>query len=246
MFSLDQRTALITGSGRGMGFGIAQTLAEQGANVVINDLYTDRAEQAASILRDQGHQAIAFTADVTDIQSIQALVAAVNKRWGNIDILINNAGIPADGMVATQFREMAIEEWDRYIDINLKGVLNCTKAVIDPMCDQGWGRIITVVSEGWRSSNGMGVSLYAAAKAGAVGFTRQLSGEIGRHGVTANCISLGIMDNVPNMEAAAKHFPIKRLGSASDAAAAAAYLASDEASWVTGQCLPINGGIITA
>lgn len=246
MFSLHNRTALITGAGQGMGFGIARALAQQGAQVIINDFHQDRAETAAAQLRGEGLNAQGIAGDVSSLEAVTSMAGNIRQQWGPIDILVNNAGIPADGMVPTPFREMPVSDWNRYLSLNLYGVLNCTKAVIDAMCETGWGRIVTISSEAWRSANGMGISLYAASKAGAVGFSRQLSSEVGKYGVTVNCIALGMMENVPGVDQVARHFPISRPGRATDAAACAVYLASEEAGWVTGQCIPVNGGVVTA
>lgn len=246
MFSLANRVALVTGAGQGMGLGIARALGQQGARVAINDFHAERARSAAEALVAEGIDARGFAADVGSLERVESMLAEITTSLGRVDILVNNAGIPADGMVPTPFRETEPSDWERYLRVNLYGVLHCTRAVLEGMCQAGRGRIITISSEAWRTGNGMGISLYAASKAGAVGFSKQLSSEVGKDGVTVNCVALGMMDNVPGSDRIARHFPISRPGRAQDAAAAVVYLASDEAGWVTGQCIPVNGGAVTA
>jgi 3-oxoacyl-[acyl-carrier protein] reductase len=247
MFDLNGHAALITGAGQGMGSGIAKTLAKQGAAVVVNDFYQDRAESTAEEIIKEGGRAVAMQADVTDLKSVRQMVDKARTDVGPIDILVNNAGNAGAGdMVPSPFRDMPVEEWDRYLKVNLYGVLYSTKVVLDDMCDRGWGRIITITSEGYRTGTNIGICLYAAGKAGAVGFSKQLSSEVGRLGVTVNCIALGLMDNVPGADEWTKNNPIPRPGTPVDTGAAVAYLASDEASWITGQVIPLNGGVVTA
>jgi len=246
MLDLQSRVAVVTGAWRGMGFGIAKNLAEQGARVVINDFFQERAQRAEEELEKIGLTVMAVAADVTSMESFLAMQSSIQERWGPVEVLVNNAGIPSDGMSLKPFREMPVSDWDRFLNINLKSVLNCSKVFLEPMCQAKRGRIINIVSEGWRSGDGMGISLYAAGKSGTVGFSRQLSSEVAPLGVTVNCISLGMMNNVPRVEGMAKYIPARRLGTAEDVGASVAYLASDEASWLTGQCIALNGGIITA
>jgi 2-hydroxycyclohexanecarboxyl-CoA dehydrogenase len=247
MFDLNGHVALVTGAGQGMGAGIAKTLATQGATVIVNDFYGDRAESTAEEILKAGGKAVAVQADVTDLDSVRQMVDKARTEVGPIDILVNNAGNAGPGdMAPSPFRDMPVEEWDKYLQINLYGVLYCTKAVLDDMCDRGWGRIITITSEGYRTGTNIGICLYAAGKAGAVGFSKQLSSEVGRLGVMVNCIALGLMSNVPNAGEWTKDNPIPRPGTPEDTGAAVAYLASDEASWITGQVIPLNGGVVTA
>ena len=244
-FSCRGRVALVTGGGRGVGAGIAVAMAAAGAAVVVNDLHGDRAEAVADGIVAKGGRAIGVAGDVRDFDSVRAFVAEGTAELGPIDILVNNAGIP-DNFVPTPFRASDPAHWDEFLKLNLYGVLHCVKAVVDGMCERRWGRIVTISSEAWRVGSSIGISMYAAGKAGAIAFTRQLAWEVGECGVTANCIALGEMENLPFAEHLAKRYPTKRVGTPADVAGAVIYLVSDEASWVTGQVLPVNGGLVTA
>lgn len=242
MFELNGRTALVTGAGQGVGAGIARALARQGAAVLVNDLHAERADAAAAAIRAAGGAAEACAFDVTDADAVQGAIGA-----RAIDVVVHNAGIPADGMQLRPFREMDPAEWRRYVDLNLYGVLHVTRAALGGMCERRFGRIVTISSEAGRLGMPIGVSLYGAAKAAAVAFTRHLAMEVAPFGVTANALALGAMDNIPEpmRSAVAKQTPTRRVGTPEDVGAAVVYLASDEASWVTGQLLPVNGGSST-
>ena len=245
MFDLDGKRALVTGAGQGVGAGIAAALARQGATVAVNDLDGERAERTVAALTADGGRAVSCVFDVTDPESVDAAARHLDAELGAIDVLVNNAGgAGASPIEQASFRDMPREAWPRYIDVNLYGVLHCTKAFLDAMCDRGFGRIVTISSEAGRSGLPIGVSIYGAAKAAAASFMRHLSFEVAPYGVTANSVSVGLMDNVPDEFAAplvARH-PTRRLGSPLDVGGAVAYLASDEAGWVTGQSLVVNGG----
>lgn len=247
MFDLTNHIGLVTGAGQGVGTGIAKALAGQGATVLVNDYYQDRAESVARQIESTGGKAIPMQGDVTDLTAFQQMVETARTSVGPIDILVNNAGNAGAGeFIPTQFRELSVENWDRFIKINLYAVLIGAKVVLDEMCNRGWGRIITISSAAWRTGNSMGISLYAAGKGGAIGFSKQLSSEVGKYGVTVNCVELGMINNVPMAEQLAKHVPMRRPGTPLDIAAAVTYLASEEASWITGQVIPVNGGSVTA
>lgn len=245
MFGLDGRVALVTGAGQGVGRGVAAALAEQGAAVAVNDLDPSRAEEAAAALAAAGARAVAAPFDVTDAEAVATGVGAAADALGPVDVLVNNAGVPAAGFPQVSFREMDPELWSRFVDLNLYGVLHCTRAVLEPMCERGWGRVVTISSEAHRTGLDIGVSLYGAAKAGAIGFLRHLAVEVAPTGVTVNALSLGLMDNVAGewADAVARTVPRRRLGSPADVGAAVCFLASDEAGWITGQVLPVNGGV---
>ncbi len=251
MFSLEGRVALVTGAGQGVGAGIARTLAAQGAAVAVNDLHRDRAERTRDELEAAGRTAVAVPFDVTDRAAAQDGVATVERALGGtVDLLVNNAGVPEE-MNLRQFREMDPGEWRRYVDLNLYGSLHCVDAVLEPMCVQGWGRIVQISSGAGRTGLASGVSLYGASKSGIEGFVRHLALEIAATGVTVNTIALGLMNNLPEDEASesiralARRVPVGRLGTPADVGAAVVYVASDEASWLTGQTISLNGGSTT-
>lgn len=247
MFELSGRVALVTGAGRGMGAGIAQALAAQGASVAVNDLDEGRAQQTVQAILDSGGQAVSAPFDVTNFEEVSQGIDQAAGTLGPVDILVNNAGNAGSGptMELMLFREMPVSDWRRFVDVNLYGPANCCKAVLDSMCERGWGRIITISSGAGQTGLAIGIALYGAGKSGAIGFQRHLAMEVAQSGVTVNTIALGLMDNVGDVEsvrALAASQPTGRLGKPEDVGAAAVYLASDEAGWVTGQVLGVNGG----
>lgn len=247
MFDLTGKVALVTGAGRGIGAGIAGMLARRGAALAVNDLQRERAVEAVEGILANGGRAVAVPFDVTDAAAAAAGIEDARKALGPIDVLVNNAGIP-DGMSPARFRDMSPKEWDRYIDLNLYGVLHCTRAVIDGMCERRWGRVITISSIAGQQGANIGVSLYGAGKGAAVSFMRHLALEVARCGVTVNALALGLMNNVPDSGLKAQlagTIPVGRLGSPEDVGAAVVFLASDEASWITGQTIGVNGGSMT-
>lgn len=242
MFELEGRKALVTGAGRGMGFGIAAKLAKQGAHVVVNDLFPERAEKACRTLQGQGYVASHATFDVTDYNAVSLAVADL----GPIDILVNNAGIPGvEGMELKPFIDMSPEDWRPQVDLNLYGTLNCTHCVLPGMVGRGWGRVLVISSDAGRAGSNAGVTIYGSCKAAAVQLVRNLSQEVADKGVTINAIALGPMDNLPKEyeEWMVRGIPVGRMGRPDDAGAAAAFLASEESAWITGQLLPVNGGM---
>ncbi len=246
MFDLSNKTALVTGAGQNMGAGIAAALATQGAHVLVNDLLPERAEAVADQLTAAGGSAAAAAFDVTDLDAIQTELA----NHPPVHILVNNAGNGgAEQMRPRPFREMEPAEWDGPIEVNLRGVLNCVHAVINPMVDTGWGRIITISSGAGSSGVDIGVAPYSAGKGGGLGFMRSLALENASFGVTANSVALGLMDNYGGGDLTkhlARGIPVKRLGASADVGAVCVYLASEESSWITGQTINLNGGAITS
>ena len=244
LFNLTGRVSLVTGAGQGMGVGVARALARQGARVAVNDLVPERAEATVQLLQGEGLQVLAVPADITDAAARQAMVARVREQLGEIDILVNNAGVPT-GMSTSlrQFKDLADADFERQLDLNLRAILGLTRLVVGGMCERRFGRLIIISSESWRVGLSFGLSNYAAAKAAALGFMRQLAHEVGKQGVTANAVSLGTMNNYGYEDRASA---VGRTGTPDDVGAAVAYLASAEASWMTGQVLPLNGGAITA
>jgi 3-oxoacyl-[acyl-carrier protein] reductase len=244
MFDLTGRTALVTGAGQGVGAGIARALAAQGARVVVNDLRAPRAQEVVDAIAAAGGDAVASAFDVTDLAAVEAAVRAA----GTVDVLVNNAGNGGEEqMVPQPFREMDPAAWEGPIRVNLYGVLNCCRAVVDGMCDRGWGRIVTISSGAGTAGVAIGVSPYSAGKGGGLSFTRTLALEVARHGVTANTLAIGLMTmaDAKVTEHLARAIPVGRTGVPDDIAAACVWLASDEAAWVTGQTIQVNGGSVT-
>ena len=258
LLDLDGRTALVTGAGQGVGREVALTLARHGAAVAVNDFVASRAEQVASEIRALGGTAEPVTCDVTDYEAVAEMAAAAAAAVGGIDILVNNAGNAgtlATGLAdPTPFWETGPKEWDPWIGTNFFGVLNVTRAVLPGMVERSWGRVVTVVSDAGRVGEPNFV-VYGGAKAGAAGFSRGLAKAVGKHGVTANCVSLSTM-NTPGVAefladpVAVKRmlsgYAIRRLGEPEDAANMVLFLASGAASWITGQTYPVNGGYSSA
>jgi NAD(P)-dependent dehydrogenase (short-subunit alcohol dehydrogenase family) len=235
------RVALVTGAGQGVGAGIARALAGARFRVLVNDLYADRASEVASSL---GGAAEALPFDVTDYDAVSAAFASA----GPVDVLVNNAGIPVDGFPQTPFASSDPAAWRRFVDLNLYGVMNCTHVALPSMLERGWGRVITISSEAGRHGLDIGVSLYGAAKAGALGLMRHVAVEVAPFGVTVNSVSLGLIGNNPSewADRVARTVPRRRLGTPDDIGGAVAFLVSDAADWITDQVLPVNGGAYTA
>ena len=246
LFDLSGRVALVTGSGQGMGLGIVRALARQGARVVINDFYAERAENSAKALQAEGLEVCAAPGDITVAAVREQIVATARETFGEIDILVNNAGVPP-GMpdYLRQFKDLDDSDFERQLDLNLRAILGLTRLVVGGMCERKHGRIIIISSESWRVGLSYGLSNYAAAKAAALGFMRQLSHEVGRSGVTTNALSLGCMNNFGYDETAKATTAVGRAGTPDDVGAAVAFLSSNEASWLTGQVIALNGGSVT-
>jgi len=247
MFDLSGRVALVTGAGRSIGAGIAQTIADAGASVAVNDLDADRARESAQQITDAGGRALAAPFDVTDLAAVEQAVTDVESELGEIDILVNNAGIVENAGTAF-FRESTPDYWHRWVDLNLFGVLNCTRAVIDGMCDRQFGRVITISSGAGVTGLAIGMSAYAAGKGGAISFMRHLAMETAKFGVTANTLALGMMENTAGRDMpdqVRRPNPVGRLGTGHDVGTAIVWLAA-EGSWVTGQTIGLNGGALTS
>ena len=240
---LQDKVAIITGAARGIGQGAAEVFCREGAAVIIWDLL-DEGETTAQALRDQGFRCEFMNLSTTDVPGIEAAARDINDRYGRIDILINNAGITRDKSLL----KMSFGEWQQVIDVNLTGVFNCTKVIAPYMVDQKYGRIICTSSiVGVHGA--FGQTNYAAAKAGVIGMVRSWAKELGPKGITANAVAPGYIrtpmtdampDEVKNQAIAT--IPARRIGEPSDIAYAYLYLASDEASFVNGHVLAVNGG----
>jgi len=251
MFDLSGRTAFITGAGQGLGAQIARVLSGQGAAVILNDLFAERAEAVAAELTAAGGKATTAIADICDLEAVHAAKADAEAAIGGpVDILVNNAGIPAGGMALERFLDSDPAQWHRQVDLNGYGTFNTCYAMLPGMVERGWGRVVTITSEGGRIGD-PGVAVYGAAKAMAAAFMRSLANEYSRFGVNCNSISLGTFgapDAFSEEQQAkmARNYATKRLGTWADIAPAVLWLVSDEASWVTGQTIPVNGGYATS
>lgn len=243
MFDLTGKVAIVTGAGQHVGLAIANALAEQGAAVAINDIVEERAKAAAEEITSKGRRAIAAVADATDLDAVKQMVARVEAELGPVDILVSNAGNSgANPAIPTSFVDMDPADWNKYVDINFYAVLNGIHAVLPGMCERRHGRIITISSDAGRQGINMGMSIYSGGKAGALGFQRSLACEVGKHQVTVNAVSLGMIpgDWDPGPP---KGIPLGRYGVPEDVGPSVAFLASDDASWITGQILSVNGGV---
>lgn len=250
MFDLTGKVASVSGAGQGVSAAVAAWLAERGAKVGANDILAERAKAIAGAIADSGGTAMAAPADVTDCEQIVGAIRSVAAVYGPIDILVNNAEVPPEGFSIVPFRQTTQKDWDRYININIYGVMYSAQAVLESMQSRRIGRIITIVSDSGRFGE-PNMAAYAASKAAAAGFMRALSKEAGPFGITCNSLSLGSIEPAVELrserdEKRARLYPMRRLGRPDDIAAAVVYLASDEASWVTGQTISINGGYVAS
>jgi NAD(P)-dependent dehydrogenase (short-subunit alcohol dehydrogenase family) len=248
IFDLNGRNALVTGAGQNVGAGIARMLAAQGAVVAVNDLVAERANETVQQILDAGGKAVAAPFDVTKYDAVTTGIRNAVEAIGPIDILVNNAGNGGEaGMALEQFRASDPASWEGPLRVNLYGVLYCTRAVINDMCDRGWGRVITISSGAGTGGVNIGVASYSAGKGGGISFMRSLALEVAQSGVTCNTVALGLM-GVQDNEATAKiarTIPVGRMGRPEDIGAACVWLASNEAEWVTAQTIEVNGGSIT-
>lgn len=241
------RTALITGAGQNVGAETARVLAARGLTVGVNDLFADRAERVVEEIRAAGGKAEPVVADVTDLAAVQEAFGL----FGRIDVLVNNAGIPTTGIQMKKFVDEDPATWKAFVDLNVYGPMNCTHTALPGMLERGWGRVITISSESARVGDKL-IATYAASKGAGPALMRSLAKEVGRHGITCNSLSLATQSNAGMDEGSdmvlkqLRAYAVPRLGKGSDVAAAVAWLVSDEASWVTGQTIPVNGGYATS
>ena len=246
MLNLNGRVAVVTGASRGIGRGVAVRLAGQGARVVAL-ARGDNARPVAEAIAAAGGQAEALTLDVTDRDAAEAAITSTVARHGRVDILVNNAGIARDQLMLRMKRE----DWDLVLSTNLTAAFTLTQAVLKSMIRQRSGRIICISSVVGQSGNA-GQANYAASKAGLIGFAKSVALEVASRGITVNVVAPGMIETDMTRaitdrarEEWESRIPLKRLGTADDVAAAVCFLASDEASYITGQVLAVNGGMYT-
>jgi 3-oxoacyl-[acyl-carrier protein] reductase len=244
MFDLNGKVAIVTGASRGIGRGIAEMLAARGAHVVAA-ARGDHAADTVDGIRQAGGKAEVVTLDVTDAASVEALVSGVLERHTRVDILVNNAGIARDQLMLRMKRD----DWDDVIETNLTSAFSCAQAVLRPMIKQRAGRIVSISSVVGQMGNA-GQANYAASKAGIIGFSMALAREVASRNITVNVVAPGLITTDMTKSVADKAqaeweslIPLRRMGTPQDVAAAVCFLASDEASYITGQVLAVNGGM---
>lgn len=247
MMTLKNRVALVTGSARGIGKAIAETLANQGANVVITDLNIDQATATAEEIGSNfGVETLALQVDVSDFNSSNTMIKQALEAFERIDILVNNAGITRDNLIM----RMDESDWDSVLDVNLKGAWNCSKALIRPMMKKRYGRIVNISSVSGLAGQA-GQTNYSASKAGLIGLTKALAREVASRNITVNAVAPGFIPTALTVdlpdelkEAMMKLIPLNRWGTPEEIAFAVAFFASKEAGYITGQVLSVDGGMM--
>lgn len=246
MSGLSGRIALVTGSGQGIGRRVALELASRGAIVCTNDITGCCADDVLEEIRVAGSDGLAFTADVSDAGQVEAMVKAILDRYGQIDILVNNAGTTRDNLIV----RMPEDEYDFILRVNLKSAWLCSKAVTRSMMRKKYGRIVNMSSASGRMGQ-MGQTNYSTSKAGMIGLTKALAREVASRGITVNAVAPGFIETaltekMPQdiLEELLKYIPMGRKGSVDDVAKAVAFLASDDAGYITGQVLSVDGGLV--
>jgi 2-hydroxycyclohexanecarboxyl-CoA dehydrogenase len=247
----EERVAVVTGAASGMGLAIARHLAGRGDRVALLDRAGEPARKAAEALRDAGAQALAVEADVTDRPAVDAALGKVRAELGPVAIMITAAGLDA----FEPFDRITPESWERVVGVNLGGTFHCLQAALPDMVEAGWGRMVTISSSSAQSGSPH-MAHYVSAKAGLLGLTRALALELARHGITVNCIPPGMIDTpmlrgaaaggaIANLDKlASRMIPVGRLGTPEEVAATCGFLCSDEAAFITGQVIGINGGMV--
>lgn len=243
----ESKVAIVTGSARGIGKAIATTLAQRGCHIVVADLNLEMAESTAKeIAETTGQKAMAVQVNVSDFSSANEMVERALAEFGKVDILVNNAGLTRDKLVM----RMEEADWDIVLDVNLKGAFNCSKAVVRPMMKQRYGRIVNISSVSGQAGQ-VGQANYSASKAGLIGLTKALARELASRQITVNAVAPGFVLTALTQdlsddlkEAILKATPLGRMGTPEEIAYAVAFLASDEASYITGQVLAVDGGMV--
>jgi len=260
MFDLKGRVAMVTGAGQGVGRAIALTLAENGAAVIVNDYFADRAHSVASEVRALGARSHAIACDVGDLDQLREAIGDAVAVLGGIDILVNNAGNAGPGPYPPElplFWESDPASWQKFFRVNTFGVMNCCHTILPGMVERKYGRVVTIVSDAGRNLEARQAD-YAAAKAGAAGFMRALAADSARFGITANSISISSVEptlppedlelyrKARETSAQFSRYAIRRLGTPDDITGMVLLLCSDAGSWITGQTYPVNGGYTCA
>lgn len=242
---LKDKVAIVTGSGRGIGKGIAEVLSEEGALVVVADINEENAKATAEGIMKAGGKACHVAADVSLMDDARKIIEKAINEFGDLHILVNNAGINRDMMLY----KMTREAWDEVIAVNLTGVFNCTQAALAHMLGKGYGRIVNISSLGWQGN--IGQANYAAAKAGVIGFSKTVAKEVAKKGITCNVICPGFIDTdmtrgVPQKiwDLMVSKIPMGYVGTPRDIGQAVSFLASDKASYITGEILNVGGGMV--
>ncbi|MBN2304561.1 MAG: 3-oxoacyl-[acyl-carrier-protein] reductase [Anaerolineae bacterium] len=246
MADLSGHIALVTGSGQGIGKRIALELAQLGATVCINDINEASANAALAEVRERGVEGTAFTADASNTEQVDGMVKAILDQYGQIDILVNNAGTTRDNLIV----RMDEADYDFILRVNLKSAWVCSKAVTRPMMRKRSGRIVNITSASGLMGQ-IGQTNYSTSKAGMIGLTKALAREVASRGITVNAVAPGFIDTVltqqmpPNiLEELLKYIPLGRKGTIDDVAYAVAFLVSDQANYITGQVLSVDGGLV--
>ncbi|MBS0182345.1 MAG: 3-oxoacyl-[acyl-carrier-protein] reductase [Nitrospira sp.] len=244
--SLQGKTAIVTGAAQGIGRAIAECLAQAGADVAVADLDPGRSVETVASVEKLGRKALNIKVNVADANETKAMVEQVLKAWGKVDILVNNAGITRDGLLL----RMKEEDWNLVLQINLNGTFNCTKAVLQPMTKQRYGRIVNIASIVGVIGNA-GQANYSASKAAVIGFTKTVGREYASRNVTVNAVAPGFIDTAMThglpadvKDTLLKQIPLARLGTPADVAAAVRFLVSEDAAYITGHVLHVNGGML--
>jgi len=242
------RVAVVTGAASGMGLAVARRLADLGHRVALLDLDAAAVHQAAATLQSAGTQALGAAVDVADRATVDEAVRTVRSELGPVEIIVTSAGVDE----FTSFTDITAESWNRVLAVNLTGTFHCLQAVIPDMLDARWGRIVTISSSSAQSGAAR-MAHYVASKGGVIGLTKALAKEYAAHGITVNTVPPGFIDtpmarraeaagDLPSIEAIAARTPVRRAGTPDDIAAACAFLCSDEAGYITGQQINVNGG----